>query len=86
MINLIQNTPSANDGEQLKDNYNNITKYLELNKDRILNLGEKNYENLMEVLTNNAINAAASSSSPRLSLPQSSSMFPGYRNKVIPAE
>jgi hypothetical protein len=41
MVRLIQNMPSANDSEQYKDNNNNITKYLELNKDRILNLGEK---------------------------------------------
>ena len=58
MVKLIQNIPSANDGGQHKDN-NNITKYLELNKDRILNLGEKNYENLVEALTNDAVNAAA---------------------------
>ena len=37
MVKLIQDMPSANDGEQYKDNYNNITKYLEHNKDRILN-------------------------------------------------
>jgi transposase len=74
MVKLIQNMPSANDGEQYKDN-NNIIKYLELNKDRILNLGEKNYENLVEELTNNAINTVAdySLSNPTLSLPQSSS-------------
>jgi hypothetical protein len=80
MVKLIQNMPSANDGEQYKDN-NNITKYLELNKDRILNLGEKNYENLVEALTNNVINTAASSSSnPPPSLP-SSSAFLGPYNK-----
>ena len=45
MVKVIHNIPSANDGEQQKDNIN-IVKYLELNKDRILNLGEKNYENL----------------------------------------
>jgi hypothetical protein len=28
MVKLIQDMPSANDGEQYKDNYNNITKYL----------------------------------------------------------
>jgi hypothetical protein len=76
MVELIQNIPSANDSEQYKGNNNNITKYLELNKDRILNLGEKNYENLVEALTNNAIDIAASASSSlnlTLSLPQSSS-------------
>ena len=76
MVNLIQNMPSANDVEQYKDNNNNIVKYLELNKDRILSLGEKHYENLVEVLTNNAINSAVTSSpNPALSLPHSSSTF-----------
>ena len=38
MVKLIQDMPSTNDGEQYKDNKNNnITKYLEHNKDRILN-------------------------------------------------
>jgi hypothetical protein len=84
MVKLIQNMPSANDGEQYKDNNNNnITKYLELNKDRILNLGEKNYENLVEVLTNNVIATAANSSYDLTSsLPKStSSTFPNLSNK-----
>ena len=81
IINLIYKIPAVNDGEQYKDNNNNTTKYFESNKDRILNLGEKNYENLLEALTKNAIDTA--SSNPTLSSPQSSSMFPGYRNKVI---
>ena len=69
IVNLIQNIPSPNDDKQYKDN-NNIVKYLELNKDRILNLGEKNYENLVEVLTNNVMNTVANSSyNPTLSLP-----------------
>ena len=63
MVKLIQNIRSANDGEQHKDNHINITQYIETNKDRILNLGEKNYENLVEVLTNNAIDTAAPSNS-----------------------
>ena len=68
--------PSVNDSEQYKDN-NNITKYLKLNKDHILNLGQKNYENLVEAFTNHAIDTAAdSSSNPTSSLPQSSSTFP----------
>ncbi len=79
MVKLIQNMSSANDGEQHKDN-NNIIKYLESNKDRILNLGEKNYENLVEALTNNAIDIA--SSNPTLSLPQSSSpTFPNLSDQ-----
>ena len=66
MLKLIQRI-SANDDEQHKDN-NNITKYLELNKDRILNLVEKNYKNLVEALTNNVIDTtgADSSSNPTL--------------------
>ena len=62
MVKLIQNMPSANDGEQYKDNNNNITKYLEHNKDLILNLGEKHYENLVEAFTKNAIDTAADAS------------------------
>ena len=83
MVKLIQNIPSANNGEQYKDN-NNIVKYFELNKDRILNLCEKHYENLVEALTENAIDAVAASSSlnPTLSLPQqSSSRFQNLSNK-----
>ena len=75
---------NANDGEKHKDNDNNVvTKYLKSNKDHILNLGEKNYENLVEALTNNAINAvdASSSLNPTLSLPQSSSTFPKPPNQ-----
>jgi hypothetical protein len=79
MVKLIQNMPSANDGEKYKDNNNNIVKYLELNKDRILNLGEKNYENILEVLTKNAIDTASSNST--LSSLQSSSAFPNLSNQ-----
>jgi hypothetical protein len=61
MIKIIYNIPTGNDCEQHIDNNNNITKYLELNKDKILNLGEKHYENLVEELTNNAISASSSS-------------------------
>ena len=44
----------------------NITKYLESNKFNILDLAEKQYENLVEELTNNAINNVinAGASSP----------------------
>jgi septal ring factor EnvC (AmiA/AmiB activator) len=74
MIKLIQNISRANDGEQYKDNDINITQYFESNKDRILDLAEKHYENLVEALTNNAIKTAAdASSNSTLSLPQSSS-------------
>ena len=74
MVNLIQNILCANDGEQHKDNNINITNYLEFNKDMILALTEKNYENLIEALTNDSISSAAVySSNSMLSLPQSSS-------------
>jgi hypothetical protein len=80
MVKLIKNIPGVIDGEQYKDNHINIAKYLELNKDRILNLGEKNYVNLIEALTNNAIDIA-SSSNPTLSLLQSQSTVPGISNQ-----
>jgi hypothetical protein len=82
MVNLIQNMPSTNDGEQLKDN-NNIIKYVKSDKNNILDSAEKNYENLVEILTNNAMSsAAASSSNPTISLPQSSSFtFPNLSNQ-----
>jgi hypothetical protein len=87
MVKLIQNMPNASDGKQYKDNNNNIVKYLEANKDRILNLGEKNYENLVEALTKNVIDIAASASSSlnsTLSLPQSSSSsaFPNSFDQI----
>jgi hypothetical protein len=65
MVKLIQNIPGANDGEQHKDNdnNNNIIKYIESNKDSLLYLTEKHYENLVEVLTNNVMNTAADSNS-----------------------
>jgi hypothetical protein len=75
MIKAIYNASTANNGEQHKDN--NVTKYLESNKDRIIDLVEKNYENLVEALTNNAIFMAfISSSNPIVLLPQSSFTFP----------
>ena len=81
-VNLIQNIAGANDGEQHKDNHIYITQYFESNKDRILNLAEKNYKNLVEALTNNAMDTAANSSSiPTLSLPESSSTFVGPYNQ-----
>ena len=76
MVRLIRNIPSANDGEQHKDNDNSIAQYLEFNKNSILYLSEKNYENLVEALTNNSIETAASSSNSPFLLLQSSSTFP----------
>jgi hypothetical protein len=73
MVKLIQNIPGANDGEQDKDDNNSITQYLESNKDILLDLGEKNYQNLVEALRNNAIVNVFSN--PILSLPKSSSTF-----------
>ena len=83
MVKLIYNIPGVIDGEQHKDNNNNITKYLELNKDHILNLGEKNCENLVEALTNDFISSVATScaSNPALSLPSSSSTLPSPLNQ-----
>ena len=84
-VKLFQNISTTNDGQQHKDNDISITQCFESNKDRILDLAERNYENLVQALTNNAIdNAGASSSSnPILSLPQSSSStFPGPSNKI----
>jgi hypothetical protein len=75
LVNLINNMPISKVNGYDDNNNNNISKYLELNKDRIMDLAEKNYENLIEALTNNAIDTAASSSNPTLSLPQSSSTF-----------
>jgi predicted DNA-binding protein YlxM (UPF0122 family) len=73
MIKIIYNIPTGNDAEQHKDNNNNITKYLEFNKDSILDLAEKSYENIIEVFTNNAIDNAFSN--PILSSPSSSLTF-----------
>ena len=64
MIKLIYNIPRANDGEQHEDP-NNIIQYLEFNKDNLLDLAEKYYENLVEALTNDSISSAAASSSNR---------------------
>ncbi len=73
MVKLIQNIPYTNDGEQNKDNNDiNIAKYLEINRDSILDLAEKHYENLVEALTNNAV----ANTSPNPTLSSSSSTFP----------
>jgi predicted DNA-binding protein YlxM (UPF0122 family) len=80
IVDLIYNMPTDNDGKQHEDN--NIVKYLESNKDRIMDLSKKNYENLIEVLTNNVIStaagAASSSSNPPPSLPSSSALLGPY--------
>ena len=47
-----------------------------------MNLGEKNYQNVVEALTNNAMEATTyASPNPTLSLPQSSSTFPNLSNE-----
>ncbi|HEX5893184.1 MAG TPA: hypothetical protein VFY41_10005 [Nitrososphaeraceae archaeon] len=82
MVKLIQNIPSANDGKQHEDSNdnNNITKYLESNKDRMLDLAGKQYENLLEALTNDYITNASSNTT--LSSPQSSSpTFPNLSDQ-----
>ena len=61
MINIIYKVLIANDGEQRKGDNDSVTKYLESNKNIILDLAEKNYEKLLEALANNAINTVASS-------------------------
>jgi hypothetical protein len=62
-----------------KDNSNNITKYLELNKDSVLHLAEKNYENLVEELTNDSITNASSNAT--LSSPRSSWALPNLSDQ-----
>jgi hypothetical protein len=62
---------ASNDEQHKEHTKNNIIKHLEFNKDSLLvDLAEKQYENLVEALTNNAIDTP--SSNPTLSLPQSS--------------
>jgi hypothetical protein len=82
-VKLFQNISTTNDGEQHKDNDINIIQCFESNKDSILDLAEKNYENLVQALTNNAIDNAVASSSfnPILSLPQSSSTLSSPLNQ-----
>jgi hypothetical protein len=73
MANLIYNM-SATPDDRGHDNNNdddNVIKYLELNKTGILDLSEKNYENVVEALTNDSI--ANASANPTLSLSSSSS-------------
>jgi hypothetical protein len=72
LVNVIHKIPTTNNSEQRKYNDINITKYLECNKDNLLDLAEKHYESLVEAMTNNVIDSAAAScsSNPTLSLPQ----------------
>jgi hypothetical protein len=81
MANLIYNMSATPDdrGHDNNNDDNNVIKYLELNKTGILDLSEKNYENVVEALTNDSI--ANASSNPTLSLPQSSSTFPTPSNE-----
>lgn len=55
-------SPSRTGDEQHKDNKynNNIINYVEFNTDSILDFSEKNYEHLVELLTNNAIDTIPS--------------------------
>jgi hypothetical protein len=82
MVKLIYNILTANNGEQHKDDNNNITKYLELKKDSLLDLAEKIYDNLVESLINNAVD----NTSPNPTLSSSSSTFPSSFIKVISTE
>ena len=83
IVKLIYNIASANNGKQHKNNNNNIANYFKANKHTLLDLAEKHYENLVEVLTNNAITTATDSSSNFISsLPQSSSTFPNAFDQI----
>jgi hypothetical protein len=75
MANLIYNMSATPDdrGHDNNNDDNNVIKYLELNKTGILDLSEKNYENVVEALTNDSI--ANAYSNPTLSLPSTSSTF-----------
>ena len=59
----MQSSNNNDDSSYNNNNNDNITNYLEANKDILLDLVEKHYENLVESLTNNAINADDTSSS-----------------------
>ena len=54
MANLNYTIVTTNDGEQHKGD-NNIKKYLEFNKDSVSDLSQKDYEKLIEELTNDSI-------------------------------
>jgi hypothetical protein len=55
-----------------------MLQYLELNKNILLDLSEKHYENLVEALTNNAIGSVSYSNST-LPLPSSSTFVGVYK-------
>ena len=87
MVKLIYNILRANDSEQHNDNNNNIIKYIEANKSSILHLTEKNYENLVEALTNDTVSkAGAFPSNPTLSLPSSSFLRPSDQSDTYKIE
>jgi hypothetical protein len=82
MANLIYNISIANNDKDNKNSNNVIANYFKANKHTLLDLAQKNYENLVEALTNNAINnATAASSNPALSLLSSSSIFRNPSNQ-----
>jgi hypothetical protein len=64
MANVIHNMSATQDvhGHD-NNNDDNIIKYLELNRTRILDLSEKNFENIVEALTNSVIANIANASS-----------------------
>jgi hypothetical protein len=80
MANLIYSIPiNANNGKQQhKDNNNNSIECIEANKDNILDLAEKHFGNLVEVLTINAID----NTSPNPTLSSSSSTFPNSFDQI----
>ena len=83
MTNLIHKIATTNDGQQHKDdNNNNAIKYVEVNKNSLSDLAEKHYENLVEVLTNDSISYATTSSNPTSSLHYSSSKFPNLLKQI----
>ena len=81
MVKLIQNISRPNGGEQHKDNHTIINQYFECNKDSILCLTEKHYQNLVEAFTKNVMNNAAASPSS-LSSAFSSSFTQSDTNRI----
>jgi hypothetical protein len=81
---LIYNTHDTGDDHRYDNNNddNDITKYHEFNKVIALDLAEKHYENLVEVLTNNAIDSAAYSNFTLPSPSSSSSSISPFKPKL----